>query len=86
MKKPLPGRANLEDGRRTSEQILGANPLIGFDGREVLGAIGGLFRILAVRPDLVIREQMSLLAELMQVAMGDSVVAPAGDTSVPRAG
>ncbi len=72
----VPGRANLEDARRTSEQILGANPLIGFDGREILGAIGGLFRILSVRPDLVIREQMSLLAELMQVAIGDSTVAP----------
>ncbi|MCH8896013.1 MAG: hypothetical protein IH927_07110, partial [Proteobacteria bacterium] len=73
---PVPGRASLEDARRTSEQILGANPLIGFDGREILGAIGGLFRILSVRPDLVIREQMGLLAELMQVAMGDSTVAP----------
>ncbi len=72
----VPGRANMADARRTSEQILGANPLIGFDGGEILGAIGGLFRILSIRPDLVIREQMSLLAELMQVAMGDSVVAP----------
>ena len=42
---------------RTCEQVLGANPLIGFDGREVLGAIGGLFRILSVRADFVIREQ-----------------------------
>ena len=41
----------------TCEQVLGANPLIGFDGREVLGAIGGLFRILSVRADFVIREQ-----------------------------
>jgi polyhydroxyalkanoate synthase len=68
--------ATLEDARQTSEQILGANPVVGFDGREVLGAINGLFRLMAVRPDLVIREQIGLLTELMQVAIGDSVVAP----------
>lgn len=38
-------------------------------------AISGLFRILTIRPDLIIREQMGLLLELMQVAMGDSQVA-----------
>lgn len=75
-RRSLPGVANLEDARRTSEQILGANPLIGFDGREILGAIGGLFRILSISPDLVIREQTGLLLELMQVAVGDSQVAP----------
>ena len=71
-----PGGASIEDARRTSEPILGANPLIGFDGREILGAIGGLFRILSIRPDLVIREQTGLRVELMQVAMGDPPVAP----------
>lgn len=76
VRKQVPGRANIEDARRTSEQILGANPLIGFDGHEILGAISGLFRILSIRPDLVIREQTGLLLELMQVAMGDSQVAP----------
>ena len=52
-----PGDVFGGQGDLGTDAVVGANPLLGFDGREVLGAIGGLFRILSVGPDFVIREQ-----------------------------
>lgn len=71
-----PGVSGIRDAQRASERILGANPVVGFDAKEILSAIAQLARVMAVQPQAVVREQLGLLGELLKVARGDSAVAP----------
>ncbi len=68
----------LEDAAaaEAAEQILGANPLLGIDQSEVIGAVRRLLRLLAVRPRVLLEENIGLLRELGEVAAGTSSITP----------
>ena len=65
-----------EDASFAAEQILGANPLIGFDRAEILDALARLAKLLALEPQAVIREQLGFARELFNVLTGSSRLAP----------
>jgi polyhydroxyalkanoate synthase len=57
---------------QAAEEILGANPLIGFDRAELFDALGRLVRLLALDPAMLVREQINLARELLGVITGRS--------------
>jgi poly[(R)-3-hydroxyalkanoate] polymerase subunit PhaC len=65
-----------EDANFAAEQILGANPLIGFDRAEVFDALRRLAQLLALRPQLVVKEELALGRELFSVLTGTSRLEP----------
>jgi len=65
-----------EDASFAAEQILGANPLIGFDRAEILDALVRLGKLLALEPQVVVREQLGFARELFNVITGSSGLAP----------
>ncbi|MGD9597362.1 MAG: PHA/PHB synthase family protein [Steroidobacteraceae bacterium] len=73
-----PAQASGEDAatldgdaaREAAEEILGANPLIGFDRAEMLDAARRLARLLAARPDIVLAEHVALAREWLGVVAG----------------
>ncbi len=85
---PLPGRDGFAasgdaapeldhaDANYAAQQILGANPLIGFDMGEILGGLRRLAGLLVMRPEVVVKEELALLRELAAVIGGSSTVAP----------
>jgi len=60
------------DANQAAEEILGANPLIGFDRSEILDGLGRLAKMLALEPGIVVREQLNLARELVGVMTGAS--------------
>ncbi len=73
-----PEAPGLEDEATTeaAEQILGANPLLGVDQSEILDAAQRLLRLLAVRPQVLLEENLGLLRDLGAIAAGKSSIAP----------
>jgi len=65
-----------EDASFAAEQILGANPLIGFDRAEILDALARLAKLLALEPRVVVREQLGFARELFNVLTGSSRLEP----------
>jgi len=65
-----------EQARQAAEQILGANPLIGIDKTEILGAAQRALRIVAGRPQIVVQEHLGFVRELLEVIKGDSGITP----------
>src|SRR5262245_25063878 len=59
-----------------AEEILGANPLIGFDRAELFDALGRLAKLIAFDPAMVVREQINLGRELLGVITGRSQQQP----------
>jgi polyhydroxyalkanoate synthase len=59
--------------------ILGANPFIDLNPRQILGTIASLGRHLASRPDVVLSRLGELGIDLVQIALGESQIAAAGD-------
>lgn len=60
--------------------ILGANPFIDLDTKQILGIVVALGRYLAAHPDMVLSRMGQLGIDLVQVALGSSGVEPeAGD-------
>ena len=57
---------------QAAEEILGANPLVGFDRSEILDALGRFAKLLAFEPGIVVREQINLARELFGVITGRS--------------
>ena len=57
---------------QAAEEILGANPLVGFDRSEILDALGRFAKLLAFEPGIVVREQINLARELFGVITGCS--------------
>lgn len=57
--------------------ILGANPFIDLNPRQILGTIGSLGRHLAARPDTLLSRLGELSIDLVQIALGESKIAPA---------
>lgn len=68
----------LEHGEAeaASEEILGANPLIGFDRAEIVDAAQRALRMLLSRPQVIFEEHLALGRELLAVLQGGSDVAP----------
>ena len=64
------------DANQAAEEILGANPLIGFDRAEIVSALGRLARLLALEPGVLVREQFNLARELFAVVIGRSQQKP----------
>lgn len=65
-----------EKAEAASEEILGANPLIGFDRAEILDAAQRALRMLLSRPQVILEENLALGRELLAVLQGGSGVAP----------
>ena len=65
-----------EDANFAAEQILGANPLIGFDRAEVMDGLRRLAQLLALKPHVVVKEELSLARELFNVLTGSSQLQP----------
>jgi polyhydroxyalkanoate synthase len=58
-----------------AEQILGANPLLGIDREELLGAGKRLLRLMTLNPQVLIEENLGFGRELLAIAMGNSKIA-----------
>jgi polyhydroxyalkanoate synthase len=65
-----------EQAQAASEEILGANPLIGFDRAEIVDAAQRALRMLLSRPQVIVEENVALARELLAVLQGGSGVAP----------
>jgi polyhydroxyalkanoate synthase len=59
-----------------AEEILGANPLLGIDRDELLVAGRRLLRLMTLKPQVLIEENLAFARELLAIAMGSSKVAP----------
>ena len=64
------------DANQAAEEILGANPLIGFDRAEIFNALGRLAKLLAFEPGVLVREQLNLGRELFGIITGRSQQQP----------
>ena len=69
----------LEAGaaREAAEQILGANPLLGFDKAQILDAALRALRLVALRPQLLWEENLLLARQVIEILLGRSTIAPA---------
>jgi polyhydroxyalkanoate synthase len=63
-------------GERTTREILGPNPFIGFRGEDIMATAGALAREAATRPTLVLEQQADLVREVAQVLAGQSEIKP----------
>lgn len=74
--KPAAGDAALghEAAREAAEQILGANPLIGLDKGEILDAAQRALRLIAVRPQMLLQENLTFGREIIAVLLGKSKI------------
>src|SRR6185295_6320494 len=61
---------------QAAEEILGANPLVGFDRSEIFDALGRFAKLLALDPGIVVREQINLAREFFNVITGRSQQQP----------
>jgi polyhydroxyalkanoate synthase len=67
------------EGRQITEKILGANPVVGFTRKELLGSATRLLRLLGANPRIVIAREREFLAELARIALGRSEIRPHAD-------
>jgi polyhydroxyalkanoate synthase subunit PhaC len=58
-----------------AEQILGANPLLGIDRDELLAAGQRLLRLMTLKPEVLLEENLAFGRELLAIVMGTSKVA-----------
>jgi polyhydroxyalkanoate synthase len=63
-------------GERTTRELLGPNPFIGFRGEDIMATAGALAREAATRPTLVLEQQADLVREVAQVLAGQSEIKP----------
>lgn len=72
----LTADAFRKDGRDSAEHVLGANPIVGLDFGEMRAAIKSMLKLVAIRPDHVVKEELKLVGELGRIALGRSQVEP----------
>jgi polyhydroxyalkanoate synthase len=65
-----------QDASAAAEQILGANPLIGIDKGEILDAARRALRLIALRPQMLLEENMTFGREVIDVLLGRSTIEP----------
>jgi len=72
------GQPELEHQAATdaAEEILGANPLLGLDREELLAAGNRLLRLMTIKPQVLVKENLAFARELIEIAMGRSKVLP----------
>ena len=58
------------------DAILGANPFVGLDPRQMMGGLGMILMRMASRPDLIAGQAVELTAELMRIIAGASEIEP----------
>jgi polyhydroxyalkanoate synthase len=58
-----------------AEQILGANPLLGIDREELLVAGRRLLRLMTLKPQVLLEENIAFARELVAIALGHSTIA-----------
>jgi polyhydroxyalkanoate synthase len=70
------GQPELEHDAATdaAEQILGANPLLGLDREELLAAGRRLLRLMTLKPQVLLEENLAFASELLAIAMGRSKI------------
>ncbi len=73
----MPDAAESPLGAQASDAILGANPFVGIDPRQVLGDVARSIGGLAIRPRRVASEAARIGRELGDILAGTSAVAPA---------
>jgi polyhydroxyalkanoate synthase len=69
-------KADEKLGERTTREILGPNPFIGFRGEDVMAAAGTLVREAATHPTLLMEQQADFVREIAQVLAGQSELKP----------
>ena len=70
------GQPELEHAAATdaAEQILGANPLLGLDRDELLDAARRLLRLMTLKPEVLVEENLAFGRELVAIALGQSKI------------
>jgi polyhydroxyalkanoate synthase len=58
-----------------AEQILGANPLLGLDRNELLDAARRLLKLMTLKPQVLVEENLAFGRELVAIALGQSKIA-----------
>ena len=69
-------KADEKLGERTSREILGPNPFIGFRGEDIMATAGALAKEAAAHPTLLLEQQANLVREVTQVFAGQSELKP----------
>lgn len=64
------------DVERATDGILGANPAIGISRDEVIDAVSRLFKLVAGKPQNILKQHLALAEELGRVATGSSQIQP----------
>src|SRR5262245_39567312 len=82
VKSPKDGFAAADNGSQpeleqaaatdAAEQILGANPLLGLDRDELLDAARRLLKLMTLKPQVLVEENLAFGRELVAIAMGQS--------------
>ncbi len=65
-----------EEAKAASEEILGANPLLGLDRAEILDAAQRALRLMFSRPQVLLEENLALGRDLLAVIQGGSTLSP----------
>ncbi|MGH7987084.1 MAG: PHA/PHB synthase family protein [Candidatus Binataceae bacterium] len=68
--------ANPEESAPSLDAVLGGNPFVDFDLRQMAGTIGEFTLSLAARPDVLVSTLAALGRELFKIGLGSSVLAP----------
>jgi polyhydroxyalkanoate synthase subunit PhaC len=74
--RKLPEPPAIDDNHPALGAILGANPFVGFDARQVIETLSLYFGHLASHPASVANRMVQLMLELGQVAAGVSAIEP----------
>jgi polyhydroxyalkanoate synthase len=69
----------VTDEHPAINSILGANPFIDLQPKQLLGMLGELGRFLSSRPDSVMSRMGQLAIDLVQIGLGNSEIAPAAN-------
>ncbi|MGH8012777.1 MAG: PHA/PHB synthase family protein [Candidatus Binataceae bacterium] len=66
----------LEESAPSLDAVLGGNPFVDFDLRQIAGTIGEFTLSLAARPDVFLSTLSTLGRELLKIGLGSSELAP----------
>lgn len=61
---------------QAAEHVLGANPIIGLDSKQFVGALGKLVQMISLKPNVIVNQELKLLKELSEILLGKSEIKP----------
>ena len=64
------------DGKTAASGMLGPNPIVGIDKEEIFDGAKRALKALLVKPDVLVKENVKMLGEMLKVIQGKSDVAP----------